>query len=101
VAAHVRRYGTVEGLPLAAHIRDLFKTAIEIAPEHHVRMQAAFQEHVDNAVSKTVNLPNTATAEDIAHIFSLAHDLGVKVSPSTAIRAGLIRFSPGMRRLYH
>ncbi|MFY9169671.1 MAG: adenosylcobalamin-dependent ribonucleoside-diphosphate reductase [Candidatus Methanoculleus thermohydrogenotrophicum] len=78
VAAHVRRYGTVEGLPLAAHIRDLFKTAIEIAPEHHVRMQAAFQEHVDNAVSKTVNLPNTATAEDIAHIFSLAHDLGCK-----------------------
>ncbi|GLI45606.1 adenosylcobalamin-dependent ribonucleoside-diphosphate reductase [Methanoculleus bourgensis] len=78
VAAHVRRYGTIEGLPLAAHTRDLFRTAIEIAPEHHVRMQAAFQEHVDNAVSKTVNLQESATPDDIARVFSLAHDLGCK-----------------------
>ncbi len=78
VAEHVRRHGTVEGLPLEAHTRDLFRTAIEIAPEHHVRMQAAFQKHVDNAVSKTVNLPKTATSDDIAHVFSLAHDLGCK-----------------------
>ncbi len=78
VADHVRRYGTVEGLPLAAHTRDLFRTAIEIAPEHHVRMQAAFQKHVDNAVSKTVNLPETVTVDEIARVFSLAHDLGCK-----------------------
>ncbi len=78
VAAHVRRYGTIEGLPLAAHTRDLFKTALEIAPEHHLRMQATFQEHVDNAVSKTVNLPESRTPDDIARIFSLAHDLGCK-----------------------
>jgi len=78
VAEHVRRYGTVEGLPLDDHARDLFKTAIEIAPEHHVRMQAAFQKHVDNAVSKTVNLPESATVDDIARVFSLAHDLGCK-----------------------
>ncbi|MCE5338067.1 MAG: adenosylcobalamin-dependent ribonucleoside-diphosphate reductase [Methanomicrobiaceae archaeon] len=78
VAEHVRRHGTVEGLPLPAHTRDLFRTAIEIAPEHHVRMQAAFQKHVDNAVSKTVNLPKTATVDDIARVFSLAHDLGCK-----------------------
>ena len=78
VAEHVRRYGTVEGLSLPAHTRDLFKTAIEIAPEHHVRMQAAFQKHVDNAVSKTVNLPKNATPDDIARVFSLAHDLGCK-----------------------
>jgi len=78
VAAHVRRYGTIEGLPLAAHTRDLFRTAIEIAPDHHVRMQAAFQEHVDNAVSKTVNLQESATPDDIARVFSLAHDLGCK-----------------------
>jgi len=78
VAAHVRRYGTVEGLPLAAHTRDLFKTAIEIAPEHHVRMQAMFQKHVDNAVSKTVNLPEAATVDEIAGVFSLARDLGCK-----------------------
>jgi len=78
VAEHVRRYGTVEGLPLPAHTRDLFRTAIEIAPEHHVRMQAAFQKHVDNAVSKTVNLQESATPDDIARVFSLAHDLGCK-----------------------
>jgi len=78
VAAHVRRYGTVEGLPLAAHTRDLFKTAIEIAPEHHVRMQAMFQKHTDNAVSKTVNLPEAATVDEIAGVFSLARDLGCK-----------------------
>ncbi len=78
VAEHVRRHGTVEGLPLDGHTRDLFKTAIEIAPEHHVRMQAAFQKHVDNAVSKTVNLPEGATADEIAGVFSLAHDLGCK-----------------------
>lgn len=78
VAAHVRRHGTVEGLPLDTHTRDLFKTAVEIAPEHHVRMQAAFQKHVDNAVSKTVNLPETATIDEIARVFSLARDLGCK-----------------------
>ena len=78
VAEHLRRYGTVEGLPLEAHTRDLFRTALDITPEHHVRMQAAFQKHVDNAVSKTVNLPETATVDDIARVFSLAHDLGCK-----------------------
>ena len=78
VAAHVRRHGTVEGLPLPDHTRELFRTAIEIAPEHHVRMQAAFQEHVDNAVSKTVNLPESKTPDDISCVFSLAHDLGCK-----------------------
>ncbi|PKL61347.1 MAG: ribonucleoside-diphosphate reductase, adenosylcobalamin-dependent [Methanomicrobiales archaeon HGW-Methanomicrobiales-2] len=78
VAEHVRRYGTVVGLPLDAHTRDIFKTAIEIAPDHHVRMQAVFQKHVDNAVSKTVNLPESATVDEIARVFSLAHDLGCK-----------------------
>jgi ribonucleoside-diphosphate reductase alpha chain len=78
VAEHVRRYGTIDGLPLDDDTRSLFRTAIEIAPEQHVRMQAAFQKHVDNAVSKTVNLPENATPDDIAHIYSLAHDLGCK-----------------------
>jgi ribonucleoside-diphosphate reductase alpha chain len=78
VAAHVRRYGTIEGLPLDEHTRDLFRTAVEIAPECHVRMQAAFQKHTDNAVSKTVNLPEAATPDEVARVFSLARDLGCK-----------------------
>ena len=56
----------------------LFRTAREIKPEQHVRIQAAFQKYTDNAVSKTVNLPNTATKEDVAKIFILAHQLKCK-----------------------
>ena len=78
VTGHIRRHGTVAGLPLDEHARDLFRTATEIEPGHHVRMQAAFQKHVDNAVSKTVNLPEGGTVDEITHIFSLAHDLGCK-----------------------
>lgn len=53
-------------------------TALEIAPEWHVRMQAVFQKHVDNAVSKTVNLPEKATVEDVRKIFRLAYKLKCK-----------------------
>jgi ribonucleoside-diphosphate reductase alpha chain len=57
---------------------ELFRTALEIAPEDHVRMQAAFQRYVDNAVSKTVNLPTDATPREVAHVYRLAHQLGCK-----------------------
>ena len=53
-------------------------TAHEITPEWHVRIQAAFQENVDNAVSKTVNLPSYATVNDVDSVFRLAHALGCK-----------------------
>ncbi len=51
---------------------------MEIPPEHHIRMQAAVQEHVDNAVSKTVNLPEDDGVDDICRIFLLARSLGCK-----------------------
>ena len=69
---------------LAAHpevppeVRRRFATALDIAPEWHVRMQAAFQAHTDLAVSKTVNLPREATADQIRDVFLLAHELGCK-----------------------
>ena len=59
-------------------LRRLFVTAHDIAPEHHVRMQAVFQRHSDSGVSKTINLPPTATTTDIAAAFCLAHELGCK-----------------------
>ncbi len=58
--------------------RRVFITAHEIDPEDHVRMQAAFQAHVDNAVSKTINLPTDCTKDDVERVYRLADELGLK-----------------------
>ncbi len=67
-----------DGAGLSKRSRELFRTALEIPPEQHIRIQAAFQQHVDNAVSKTVNLPEVSTPEDIARVYTLAHELKCK-----------------------
>jgi ribonucleoside-diphosphate reductase alpha chain len=59
-------------------LRRLFVTAHDIAPSHHVKMQAAFQRSSDSGVSKTINLPARATKADVASAFTLAYQLGCK-----------------------
>jgi ribonucleoside-diphosphate reductase alpha chain len=61
-----------------AAARELFVTAHDIAPVWHVRMQAAFQERVDGAISKTINLPRTATPAAVDEVYNLAYDLKCK-----------------------
>ncbi|SCG85139.1 adenosylcobalamin-dependent ribonucleoside-diphosphate reductase [Methanobacterium congolense] len=66
----------VDGIP--EDVKRLFVTAHDIKPEWHVKMQAAFQRYVDNAVSKTVNLPHHTTKADVRRIFLMAYKLKCK-----------------------
>lgn len=79
ILGEVARRGScqdVKGIP--AEIARIFKGAQEISPEDHILMQAEVQKHVDNAVSKTINLPGTATVEDIKKCYRMAYELGLK-----------------------
>ena len=73
----VAERGAVRGLEgVPEDIQRVFGTAHEIEPAWHVRMQAAFQHETDNGVSKTINLPNSATPDDIAKAYLMAYELG-------------------------
>jgi ribonucleoside-diphosphate reductase alpha chain len=79
LAAEVRHSGRARGLRAVPEpVQRLFPTAADVAPEAHLDVQQAFQRHVDNAVSKTINLPHEATPGDVAAIYLSAWRRGLK-----------------------
>ncbi len=77
--ADVAKPGTIQHrTDLPEDIRRTFVTAMDISAEDHIRMQAAFQKHVDNSISKTINFKNSATRDDVRNGYLMAWELGCK-----------------------
>jgi len=78
IILEVKEKGILKDMNLPEKIKKLFVTTFEISPEQHLAIQHAFQKYTHNAVSKTINLPETATIEDVEMIYLKAYKLGLK-----------------------
>ena len=78
IMKQVEEHGSIQGLDLPEDLKKIFVVALDIRPEDHVRMQAAFQKNIDNSISKTCNFPNDATKEDVSDAYILGWQLGCK-----------------------
>jgi ribonucleoside-diphosphate reductase alpha chain len=79
ILSHIAQQGSVQkikGIP--RDMKRIFTTAFDLTPRQHLLIQAAFQNHTDNSVSKTINLPRDATVEDVRRIYLAAHQLRCK-----------------------
>jgi ribonucleoside-diphosphate reductase alpha chain len=75
----IAKRGSIKNLNrIPKELQDIFIVSHDIDPAWHVKIQAAAQKFTDNAVSKTVNMPNTATKEDVKKVFLLAYELGCR-----------------------
>jgi len=79
VINQIIKEGTLQNVPgMPEDIKRVYVTAMDIKAQDHIRMQAAFQKHVDNSISKTCNFPNSATHEDVMQGYLLGWRLGCK-----------------------
>ncbi len=75
----IAEHGSIQGIEeIPEDIKRVFVSAMDISAEDHIHMQAAFQKHIDNSISKTVNFPNSASKEDVMKGYLLAWELGCK-----------------------
>lgn len=78
IESEIKKTGSIQNTNLPPEIKELLKTSLEIEPHWHIMHQVAFQKHTDNAVSKTINLPGSATVSDVENAYLTAWKMKAK-----------------------